>query len=107
LAPGSLDTAARVRFARNEPWKSVDARVVAVSADSSRFTVEIPSRGKGGELARREITITAKTQLVFSNVGPGGAELTEGDHVRGWLLNGPEDTADELLVTRPEKTDHK
>jgi hypothetical protein len=44
---------------------------------------------------------------VFSNVGPGGARLTEGYHVRGSLVEGSEDTADELLVWGPEKTGGK
>jgi hypothetical protein len=101
LAEGSQDTAARVRFSRKDPRKSVDARIVAVSTDGGRFTVE--SATKGGEPIRREIKIAAQTRLVYFNVGPGGARLTSGYHVRGWLVEGSEDTADELMVSRTEK----
>jgi RNA polymerase sigma factor (sigma-70 family) len=107
LAEGSQDTAARVRFFRPDPRKSVDARVQAVSADGSRLTVESVSQGKGGESTRQEIKITAKTRLVFFNVGPGGAKLTEGYHVRGWLVEGSEDTAEELMLSRSEKPTDK
>src|SRR5262249_46010499 len=91
LAEGAQDTAARGGFARNDPRRSVDARVLAVSADGDRITVESPPRVKGGEPARLEITITPWTELVFSGVAPGGARLTEGYHVRGWLVEGSED----------------
>ena len=103
LAEGSQDTAARVRFFRPDPRKSVDGRVQVVSADGSRLTVETVDRGKGGEATTQEIKVTAKTQLVFFNVGPGGAKLTEGYHVRGWLVEGSEDTAEELMLSRSEK----
>jgi hypothetical protein len=105
LAEGSQDTAARVRFSRKDPRKGVDARVLTVSADGSRFTVEIAT--KGGEPIKREIKIAAQTRLVYFNVGPGGARLTSGYHVRGWLAEGSEDTADELMVSPSEKTDDK
>ena len=83
-----------------------------MSPDGGRFTVEVPPRVKGGALARLEIRLTTRTELVFSDVGPGGARLTEGDSVRGWLEEGSEDTADELFVSRSEnggskKTDDK
>ena len=71
--------------------------------DGSRFTAESLPPGKGGEPTRQEVKITAKSSLVFFNVGPGGAKLTEGYHVRGWLAEGSEDTADELMVLRAEK----
>jgi RNA polymerase sigma factor (sigma-70 family) len=107
LAEGSQDTAVRVRFSRDDPRKSVDARILAVSADGGRLTVDVPSRVKGGQATRLEIQITARTELVFANVGPGGARLAEGYHVRGWLVEGSEDTADELTVSRSEKADGK
>jgi hypothetical protein len=62
---------------------------------------------KGGEPVRREITITARTELMFSNVGPDGARLTEGYRVFGWLEEGSEDAADELVLSRPEMSDGK
>ena len=40
---------------------------------------------------------------MFFNVGPKGAKLTEGYHVHGWLVEGSDDTAEELMVSRPEK----
>ncbi len=107
LAEGSQHTAARARFFRNDPRKSVDGRIQAMSADGGRFTVGIPSKGKGGEPTRLEIRTTARTKLVFSNVGPEGARLTEGYHVRGWLMESSEDTADELMLSQPEKSDGK
>src|SRR5262249_45697356 len=88
LAEGSQDTAARVRFTRNDERKSLDGKIVAVSADGGRFTLEMPSGGKDGEATRREITVTASSRLVFFKVGPGRAKLTEGYHVRGWLVPG-------------------
>jgi RNA polymerase sigma factor (sigma-70 family) len=107
LAEASPDTAVRVRFFRNDPRPSVDARILSVAADGDRLTLAIAPRLKGGELARREIQVTAGTRLIFANVGPGGARLTAGDLVRGWLVEGSEDTADELLVSRSEKPHDK
>jgi RNA polymerase sigma factor (sigma-70 family) len=103
LAEGSKDTAARVRFTRNHPRKYVVGKIVNVSADGSRFTVESLPGGKGGESAGREIKTTAKTTLVFSNVFTGGARINKGYHVHGWLVPGSDDTADELMLSRSEK----
>ncbi len=102
LAEGSNDTAARVRFTRHDPRGGLHGKVVAVSADGGRITVQTSSEGKGGEAARREVKLNAKTRLVFLNVGPGGASPAEGDHVFGWLAEGSEDTADDLTLSRPE-----
>lgn len=107
LAEGAQDTAARVRFFRNDPRQSVDGRILTVAADGSRLTVEKPPSIKGGEPSTQEITIAGSTRLVFSNVGPGGAKLTEGYHVRGWLVDGSENIADELVLSRSEKTNDK
>src|SRR5204862_8043537 len=104
LAEGSRDTAARVRFSRNDPRKSASGRITAVSAGGERCTLEIPPAGKGGKRTRHEITVLARTRLVFFNVGSGAARLTAGDHVRGWLEESSEDTAEELTVLRPENT---
>jgi hypothetical protein len=98
LAEGSRDTADRVRFSRDDPRTRVDATIVAVSADGSQFTVAVPTGGKGSEPAKREIKTTAKTTLLFFNVGLGGAKLTAGYQVQGWLVEGSEDTAEELLA---------
>jgi len=84
LAEGSQDTAARVRFFRNDPRRNVDARILAVSADGDRFTVAVGPESRARTHPAGD-QITARTELVFSNVGPGGARLTEGYHVRGWL----------------------
>jgi RNA polymerase sigma factor (sigma-70 family) len=107
LAEGSADTAARVRFVRPDPRRSIDGRIAAVSEDGSRVTVAVAPGVKDGEPVRRDILITAQTDLVFANVGPGSARLTEGDRVRGWLAEGSEDLADELLVSRSEKIDDR
>lgn len=101
LAEGSPDTAARVRFSRNTLRKGLEGKVVSVSADGTRFTLESPSKVKSDPI-RREITITPQTDLVFFNVRPEGARLTEGDPVRCWLVDGPGETADEVVVLRPE-----
>lgn len=103
LAEGSQDTAARVRLSRSDPRKSLDARILSVSADGARLTVEMLPWGKGGEPTMREVHVTANTRLVFTNVGPDGARLTAGDHVRGWLVPRSEDCADELTVSRSYK----
>jgi hypothetical protein len=107
LAADSENTAARVRFTRPEPRRSVDGKIVAVAADGGRFTVAVPPAVKGGEPVRLEIRTTGRSELLFSNVGPGGARPTVGYHVRGWLEEGSEDTADELLVSGSEKTDDR
>jgi RNA polymerase sigma factor (sigma-70 family) len=103
LAEGSQNTAARARFVRGDPRPSVDARIVALSADGERFTVESPAKIKGVEPTRQELRTTARTRLVFSNVGTDGARLTEGYHIRGWLVEGSDDLADELMVSGSEK----
>lgn len=100
LIEGSPDNAERVRFYRNDPREYVDARILGVSPDGNRFTVAMASDAKGGESIRREIETTARTRLAYFNVGPEGARLTEGYHVRGWLMEGSDDTADELMVSR-------
>jgi hypothetical protein len=107
LAEGSQDTAARVRFSRNDPRKSVEGRIIGVSAAGGRFTVETPLRVKGGDPTRLEVKITEKTKLVFFNVGAGGAKLTEGYHVRGRLVEGSEDVADDLMLSGSETTGDK
>jgi RNA polymerase sigma factor (sigma-70 family) len=106
LAEGSRDTAAQVRFFRNDPRKRVDARILAVSTDGGRVTVASASNAQG-EPAPREIMITGRTRMVFSNVRPGGAQLTQGYDIRGWLVEGSEDIAEELMVSRSDKTDDK
>jgi hypothetical protein len=107
LAEGSPDTAARVRVTRKDPRKSVFGRVASVSADGGRITVEAHHGDKGGETPGQEIKITAQTRLVFFNVGPGAANPAEGDHVSGWLAEGSKETAEELMVTRPQKAADK
>jgi hypothetical protein len=107
LAEGSPDVAARVRFVRPDPRRSVAGKIVAVSAAGDRITLDIPTAGKSGDTARREITVTAQTRLVFSDVGPGGARLTVGYHVRGWLEEDSEDAADDLLVSGSGAPDGK
>src|SRR5262249_39979289 len=72
--------------------------IVAVSGE--RLTLATAPTVKGGEPVTREITVTPNTRLSFFNVGPGGAQLTLGDHVRGWLVEGSDDTTDELAVSR-------
>jgi RNA polymerase sigma factor (sigma-70 family) len=103
LDEGSENVAARVRFFGHDPRRSVDAIVVAVSGE--RLTVATAPKVKGGEIETREIAVTPKTKLSFFNVGPGGAQMTQGDHVRGWLVEGSDDTADELTVSRLTKSD--
>ena len=105
LAKGSEDRAARVEFTRPDPRKHFEGRITATAADGSRCTVKLfPDKGDG---EGKEIKITPKTNLVFLNVPAGGAKLTEGYRVHGWLVEGSEDTAEELVLTVPEKTSDK
>jgi RNA polymerase sigma factor (sigma-70 family) len=88
------------------PRPDLTARVVAVSADGNKITVEMPSRERGAAQApTKEILLTDKTQQTYSQVGPDGAKPTVGYAVRVYLVAGSQDTAArvEFLGQQQEK----
>jgi hypothetical protein len=100
LAEGSSDKAARVRLIGDDPRKRVDGRILTVSSQGDWFTMQTPGYANA-ETRQVEIRITAETRLMFSGVGAGGAKLAIGYRVQGWLLEGSENTAEELTASGP------
>jgi hypothetical protein len=58
-------------------------KIVEIARDGKGFTIETPSgRPRVDEPKRTELKFNDKTVLVYSNVGKGGAKLTEGLEVQ-------------------------
>jgi hypothetical protein len=76
----SKDHAARASFVGQvrEREAMTVGRVVAISKDGKTLTLEQPSRVRGEEGKRLEVTIGEKTRVAYFGVGPGGAKPTEG-----------------------------
>src|SRR5262249_34783092 len=73
--------------------QQVSGTVVRVDRDGQGLGLEIHSKVEGGASRKVEITITDKTQLLFSNVGPNEARLTEGYVADVWLEEDSKDVA--------------
>src|SRR5262249_12718681 len=58
--------------------------VVHVDQDGKGLRLKVPSKVVG-QSSQRDIKITDATQLLFSNVGPNEATLTEGYAAEVWL----------------------
>src|SRR5262249_15164869 len=82
---------AQGKDAKSDP-QQLSGTVVQVGQDGTTLGLEIRSK-LGGEASRKEITITDKTLLVFSNVGPDEARLTEGYGADVWLEKDSKDVA--------------
>jgi RNA polymerase sigma factor (sigma-70 family) len=97
LAEGSKDTAAAVtqtppRGQVKELYKSVHGKVVSVAKDGTSVTLEgPPQRAQPAE--QWTIKITNQTRVIYNNVGPNGARLTEGYSATASLDEGSQDTA--------------
>jgi RNA polymerase sigma factor (sigma-70 family) len=117
LEKGSKDTAAAVAFNGAKEKKSKKAtsgkldpappshgKIVAVAADGKGLTLEIiaPKKKKvekGKPPEKLDVKIDGKTEMVFYQVGPGGARPAEGYLVQLWLREGSKDTAAKFRLT--------
>jgi hypothetical protein len=92
----------RAEFPRREDAArpDLDAKIVAVSADSNKITVEEPSRhrGEAGTLTR-DILVDDKTQQVYFQVGPNGAKPTVGYTAAVYLVQGSKNAAARVMFT--------
>jgi hypothetical protein len=77
--------------ARKPP--SLSGKVVAVAKDGKGLVIEATPASRDEPPAKHAIKLTDKTQLSFSEVGPGGAKLAEGFAAQIWLADGSKDTA--------------
>jgi RNA polymerase sigma factor (sigma-70 family) len=100
LQEGSKDTAAAIQASRNA---DLTGKIVAVSGDEKKLTVEVPGRTRGAGPEKLEIKITEETKTLF---GRGRGEPEEkkllNDYLASvWLREGSKDTAAALQVVRP------
>jgi RNA polymerase sigma factor (sigma-70 family) len=102
LAEGSKDTAASVtqtppKGQIKEPYKSVHGKVVSVAKDGKSVTLEGPPR-RAQPAEQWTIKLTKETRVIYNNVGPNGARLTEGYSATASLDEGSPDTAFLLIL---------
>ncbi len=85
------------------PGPALAGKVVAVAADGKAITVEVARRGDGRKPEeapqKHEIKLTDKTEILFSDVGPGGAKLAPGMQAQVWTADGSKDTAARVSLT--------
>jgi hypothetical protein len=100
---GSQDTARKIGYRgnaaaerRGDRAADMQGRVVAVAKDGKSITVEAPARRRGEEPEQTVVKLPPKSGIVFHNVGPGGAKITEDLYVRAWLKEGCRDSADKM-----------
>ena len=79
-------------------------RVVAVSADGKRLTVQKPQLVKGGPAPQVVVQISAPTKLTYENVGPDGARPLAGYTAFVWLEKESSEAAAEVLLRGPGTT---
>ena len=95
LADGSKDTAGMliVNAPKKDRHTTVHGKVVAISKDGKSFTIEAPSKARGEEPKKMDITLSATTRIVYMGVGLDGARLTEGYTVEVTLEDGSQTNA--------------
>jgi hypothetical protein len=74
---------------------AVAGKVTQVAADGKSITLT------ARDLRRVDVKLTDKTEVVYQNVGPGGAKPSEGYFAQVTLEEGSEDTAMHVLFTIP------
>jgi hypothetical protein len=107
LERGSKTDAAAISFrgaespgresGQDRAGQRVNGKVVGIGKDGKSFTIEVPPTERGQAAEKLTITISANTRVIFNNVGPSGAHLTEGHSATITLADGSKDTA--FLVT--------
>src|SRR5262249_31390762 len=73
--------------------RQLSGTLVWVDSGGKGFSLEIRSKVKGEASRNAEITLIDRTLLVFSNVGPNEAHLTEGYRADVWLEKDSKDVA--------------
>jgi RNA polymerase sigma factor (sigma-70 family) len=108
LLNGSKDAADIMHFSGSEqieerggPHADVTGKVVAMSNDGNSVTVAIQPQVRGDEPTKMEIKLGDKSAVVYQNVGPDGAKMTEGYMARIWLENGSKDRAAKISFAAP------
>lgn len=103
---GSKDTATRASFTGSaittergapEPKPDSAGRVVGVSKDGTVLTLALAPRDRGDEPIKQQIKLSDKTITAYFQVGPNGAEPTEGYMARVWLADGSKDTPGKII----------
>jgi RNA polymerase sigma factor (sigma-70 family) len=79
------------------------ARVVALSADGKRLTLELPRRRKGERAARIDVKLSGKTKALFFDVGRGEARPAKGYRAKVWLEKGSTNRAARVHFTGKQR----
>jgi RNA polymerase sigma factor (sigma-70 family) len=95
LAEGSKDTAAKIHFRATSKVTHTILRgkVTGIGKDGKSLTLETPPQERGGAPMQTEVKLGPKCKVIFNEVGPEGALITEGYIAHATLAEGSTDTA--------------
>jgi RNA polymerase sigma factor (sigma-70 family) len=72
--------------------------IAAVGKDGRSIILAMPPKERGEEPTKVDIQVTDKTTVIYNNVGPNGATLTEGLQAQVWMVDGSKDKAEIVAV---------
>jgi hypothetical protein len=101
LVDGSKDTAGKIFF-RGNPQQNqtiVRGKVLGIGKDGKSLTLETPGKERTDPPINVDVKLTPKTKLMFHNVGPDGALLTEGYVAQAVMEEGSTDTAAHVTLS--------
>jgi RNA polymerase sigma factor (sigma-70 family) len=75
------------------------ARVIGVSADGKRLTLELPRKKKKEPAPKTDITLSTKTEVIYFDVGRGEARPARGYRAKVWLEKDSRDRAAKVHFT--------
>jgi RNA polymerase sigma factor (sigma-70 family) len=86
-------------------------RIVAVAKDGKTITLETQPAGGGRDTPptpakKQDVKIGADTKIVYSNVGLGGAKMTEGYGAQVWIADGAKDVARQIHLAGKQADRH-
>ena len=100
---GSSDTAVVMNVGVPKRNPDVSGRISAVSADGKTLTLETLNRGDN-PLVSVEIKLTAKTDVLYMGIEKeADQKFTIGLHAAIWLQAGMKNTAEEVIIIKPQQ----
>jgi hypothetical protein len=103
MEDGSKDKAYFVGVAAvpKQRWATIEGKVVGVSRDGKRITLEGRPTARGEDPPRFDVNITDKTKVAYYGVDTGGAKPSEEYYARALLVDGSKDVALAVMFAKP------